>query len=426
MRVLPDDSQAPYAIVIGLDDIRGVHAARTLAWHGIRVIGIARDPKSYGCRTRACQRVLFADTRNEKFVSLLEQLAPTLGRQAVLVPCLDMAVLQISRHRERLERWYPLTLPKPDVVEMMIDKVQFCSFAESAGIPVPKTRFLYCQEDVQHVVETLRFPCCVKPPNSKDPKWLEGTHHKAFKVAGAKELQSIFNTWSHLANPLVVQEWIEGPEDNLFACHCYIGADSEPLATFTSRKLRQWPPETGQACLAEECKDDRVLEITLELFRRVGFRGLGYVEVKRDRNSSQYFIVEPNIGRVSGRMAIAEAGGVELLYTMYCDSLGLPLPENRAQMYGNAKWIYLRQDVQATLSHIRRRNLALGTWWRTWRGRKTFALFSWRDPAPFFADIIGGIRLMVTSSERRKRFMKRTGSESGRSARHSHEGSQVE
>ena len=49
------------AIVIGLDDIRGVYAARTLASRGVPVIGIAKRPGSYGSRTNACREVLYAD-----------------------------------------------------------------------------------------------------------------------------------------------------------------------------------------------------------------------------------------------------------------------------------------------------------------------------------------------------------------------------
>ena len=40
---------------------------------------------------------------------------------------------------------------------------------------------------------------------------------------------------------------------------------------------------------------------------------LGYVEAKRDVRTGRHYLIEPNIGRPTGRSAIAEAGGVELL-----------------------------------------------------------------------------------------------------------------
>ena len=75
------------------------------------------------------------------------------------------------------------------------------------------------------------------------------------------------------------------------------------------------------SCGRSQSRDDVVLRETVRLFKSVNYRGLGYVELKRDERSGEYYIMEPNIGRPTGRSAIAEAGGVELLYTMYCDAL---------------------------------------------------------------------------------------------------------
>lgn len=395
--------QKPHAIVVGLDDIRGVHAARTLAHQHIPVIGIARDRRSYGCKTWACQRVIQADPRTEQCIEALEELGKTLNNDAVLVPCTDMSVLTLSKHRDRLRDRFLFNFPDHDVLEKLSNKVRFYDFADRVGLPIPKTRKLNSDEDVESAIATLRFPLAVKPPNSKDPEWLEHTHIKAFRANDANELRLIFHQYRHIITPLIVQEWIEGPESNLYACHCYISSEGEVLASFTSRKIRQWPPQTGQACLAEECQNERVREITFELFKKFNFVGLGYVEVKLDQRSGEYLIVEPNVGRVSGRMAIAEAGGVELLHTMYCETLGLSLPEERQQQYRNAKWIFMRQDLQATFSAFRNRQISLRDWYHSLGGPKRYALFSLRDPLPFVSELTSGISLMMRKSERLKR-----------------------
>ncbi|HKZ01966.1 MAG TPA: hypothetical protein VJ180_06995, partial [Pyrinomonadaceae bacterium] len=64
------------------------------------------------------------------------------------------------------------------------------------------------------------------------------------------------------------------------------------------------------------------------MFQSVNYRGLGYVEMKRDVNTGKHFIIEPNIGRPTGRSAIAEAGGVAMLYAAYCDTVQRTLPVN--------------------------------------------------------------------------------------------------
>jgi predicted ATP-grasp superfamily ATP-dependent carboligase len=130
-----------------------------------------------------------------------------------------------------------------------------------------------------------------------------------------------------------------------------------------------------------------VRSAALDLFGAVGHRGLGYLEMKRDARSGRHVVIEPNVGRPTGRSAIAEAGGVELLYTMYCDATGRPLPAARVQRFVGARWIYWRHDLQAAWHAWRRGRLTLRAWGRSWRGRKVEAVFSWRDPAPFLADL---------------------------------------
>jgi predicted ATP-grasp superfamily ATP-dependent carboligase len=74
---------------------------------------------------------------------------------------------------------------------------------------------------------------------------------------------------------------------------------------------------------------------------------------------------------------------------MYCDVLQLPLPPigDRTQRYTGTKWVDLRHDVQSGFTYWRSHRLGLGEWMRSYRGSRAHAIFSWRDPAPFFADL---------------------------------------
>jgi predicted ATP-grasp superfamily ATP-dependent carboligase len=393
----------PFAIVVDLDRINGLQTVRILARHGVPVIAIARDPEHYACRTNCCERIIFADTKSEEFIRALEALGPQLDQKAVLFPCEDMAVLLISRHREMLEKWYHVVLPAAETIEMMVDKIAFYDYAQREDFPIPRTSYIHSRAELEQAAKGLTFPCILKPPTSAAKNWELNSKLKGYKLANADELFAMYDRCKSWAEMLVLQEWVEGPESNLFSCNCYFGADSQPLVTFVARKLRQWPPVIGESSMGEECRDDVVLNQTIRLYRSIKHRGLGYLEMKRDERSGKYFIIEPNIGRPTGRSAIAEAGGVELLYTMYCDALGWPLPENREQKYGGAKWIYLKHDLQSALRQWRRGRLSLREWWQSMRGPKTDAVFSWTDPAPFWFDLVRTVRLFLIREERMKR-----------------------
>lgn len=152
-----------------------------------------------------------------------------------------------------------------------------------------------------------------------------------------------------------MQEYVDDGE--LFTVNAYFGADGLPLVTFVTRKERQWPPHLGIASYARECRNDDVLAHTIRLFSSLPFRGLGYLEMKRDVNTGGYLMIEANIGRPTGRSATAESGGVELLGTMDCGALALPLPDGRTQTYGEAAWLDLRRDVLSAVHYWRQGEL---------------------------------------------------------------------
>ncbi len=387
-------SKLPHAFVIGLDCITGLQTARILAGHDIPIIALAKDPNHFCCQTRVCEKIIRANTAGEEFIEVLEALGPQLSQKAVLYPCTDMSVLTISRHRHRLAAWYHVVLPEPEVVEMLMDKVSFYTYAQEKGLPIPKTFLLKNRNDAEAAANELTFPCIMKPP-MKTPTWEKHTRAKVYKVTNPEEFLALYDQCSGWADLLMVQEWIEGNDATLYSCNCYFNACSEPMVTFVARKLRQWPPQTGTSCLGEECRNDFVLEESILLFRSVNYRGLGYVEMKRDERTGKHFIIEPNIGRPTGRSAIAEAGGVELLYTKYCDVLGLPLPANREQKYKGVKWIYLQHDIPSALHYWKRGELTLREWWRSVRGARRDAVFSWTDPAPFWYSLWKVARQLV-------------------------------
>ncbi len=400
-----DTRGQPAAVVIGLDSMQGLQAARILAKNKVPVIGVAAARNHAFCKTNVCKQILVAPTADLDLIPRLRELGEQLTEKAVLFPSEDNSVLLVSRYRDELEKYFHVLLPPADVVETLMDKVLFYTFAQKNRLPIPPTFFIDDETQLKSVAGRISYPCVLKPRDSAAKRWEDETIFKAFKIFHAEELVSTYNRFSRWTDSFIVQQWIEGNDSDLYSCNCYFDENSQPLVTFVARKLRQWPPETGISCLGEEVRNDTVLDQTMRLFRSVNYRGLGYLEMKRDRRSGEYFIVEPNIGRPTGRSAIAEAGGVELLYTAYCDAIGWKLPQAREQSYRGVKWIHLRKDLQSSFKYWRRGELTISEWWRSIRGRKTYALASWRDPRPFVYDWFSALRSYWTPGNRQKRAL---------------------
>jgi predicted ATP-grasp superfamily ATP-dependent carboligase len=317
-----------------------------------------------------------------------------------------MNVYLVSKYREQLINWYFVIMPEHDTVDLLMNKTRFYKYALESNFPIPRTYMLNQNSDIDQIVQDITFPSTLKPPISANPEWESKSKLKAYKISKPEQLHELFHQYGGLEENLILQEWVVGPETNLYSCNCYFDSTSTPQVTFVARKLRQWPPITGNSSLGEEYRDDTVLDITLRLFSAVNYNGLGYVEIKQDARNGKYFIMEPNVCRPTGRSAISEAGGVELVYTMYCDALGWALPPNRTQSYDSAKWIYLRRDLQSAIFHWRNGNLSFSNWIKSLRGKKRYALFSWSDPGPFIGDFSRSIRLFLSKEEREKRNYK--------------------
>lgn len=405
MQPLPDRGQ-PYAVVIGLDDgLTGIQTARILARRGVPTVAIAGDPSHFCCKTNVCERILFARTKDESLIAALVELGPQLPGKAVLFPCQDVNVQLVSQHRAALAQWYHIILSPPDVIEMMMDKGQFYRFAREHGFPVPCTYVLESRVEAEHAATMLDYPCILKPSN-RSPEWNNHTRMKAFLAEGPDDLLALYDRYRPWTDVLIAQQWIAGGDREHYACNCYFDAKGQPVLTYVTRKIRQWPPGTGQGCSGEACENDVVRAEALRLYQHVGCRGLGYVEMKRDVRTGHYFIIEPNIGRPTGRSATADAAGVELMYTLYCDALGWPLPQGDKQTRLGMKWVYLRQDLQSAVHYWRRGELSPREWWQSLHGPKTFGLWDWRDPLPFLSDWVRVFRLAFFAKEKSKAFFK--------------------
>lgn len=371
-----------------MDCITGLQTTRLLAARGIPVIGIVADRGHFCARTRIPQRIITAPTSGEGLIEALERLAPQLaGGPAVLIPCSDAAVLAISRWRDRLAEPYRFVLAAHDVVERLMDKVSFAEYAVAAGLPIPATRILRTREDALAAAAELPYPAVLKPA-LKTRAWTAATKAKVFRIADGTELVAGWDQWSGAAGVMIAQTWIEGGESALISANAYLDREGRTRIMFTARKLRQWPPETGTSCLGEEVRDDEVAGIARRVFEGAGYQGLAYLEVKRDARTGEALIVEPNLGRPTGRSAIVEQGGVELLLSAYRDALGEPLPPQTTQTFGGARWIYWRHDLQAAFVAMRAGRLSPGAWWRSVRDPAFEAVFDRKDPLPFAADVV--------------------------------------
>jgi predicted ATP-grasp superfamily ATP-dependent carboligase len=321
----PPTVAAVPAVVVGAS-VNGLGVVRSLGQAGARVIVADTHAWQPAMHSRyAEQSHLVHALEGATFVDDLMRLGQSLPDPSVLFMTADWTVRTVSDHRDRVAERYRVRLPARQCLDMLLNKVLFQQFAEKHGLPVPRAVVVRAESDFGALVD-LRFPAVVKPSVGE---LIE--HHKvprASRVPSREEAERACRAIFRVApDDLIVQEWIEGADSDIYFCLQYRGAGGAPVASFTGRKLRSWPPRAGSTATCTAATKDVAAEldaITTRTFDMLGVEGMCGMEFKRDTRSRHFVMVEPTIGRTDWQEEIASFYGVNIPFAAYCHELGLP------------------------------------------------------------------------------------------------------
>jgi predicted ATP-grasp superfamily ATP-dependent carboligase len=182
----------------------------------------------------------------------------------------------------------------------------------------------------------------------------------------------------------VVQEYIPGGDDSIYSFHTYFDRNSNPLAYFVGRKIRDYPREFGQSTYLELTKNKEVVSLGLDLLKRIGYIGLAKIDFKQDARTGQFYILEIN-PRATLWNYMGAASGINLLMIAYNDILGekTDLPTDYRT---DIRWLSFEADLKGFLRDYHKDgDLTWGQWLLSYWSRKVYAVFCWKDPAPFLA-----------------------------------------
>lgn len=374
------------AVVLGTG-INALSIIRSLGEKGIPIINVVSSLDNYSVRSRYIVKLYRANLKNSNFMRAVTDIGRTFNGKTVLFPTSDLQVLLISENRDALSEFYSFILPPHDVVELLMNKKVFYQFSVSGGFNVPKTYFTHSRDEALNVADLISFPCIIKPEYHDDFWELNLMTKYGIKVfqADSKEAYiDLFNRFPIADRPLVIQEWIDGVDADVFFCLMYINKDFETVAAFTGRKIRQYPILTGSTSLAEGINEPALRDVSGRLLKAARCTGICSVEFKRSPKSNRFYIIEPTVGRVDTQVGIGIHSGIDIPYFYYREALG----ENLAPQTDVEKritWINEPYDIYSVQQYLSSGRLTMTNLIKSYRGKRTYALWSMQDPRPFFS-----------------------------------------
>jgi len=374
------------AIVVG-GGVNALGVLRSLAQADVSVCVLDTDLRSPAMRSRHANARLVATLEGPEFMAELQQVAKSCSHRAVLFLTEEKTVNTVSKMRSALPATLQVRLPDHDRLNALMHKQGFYDLAAAIDAPVPRTVRLQGLEDLANVGD-LSFPCVLKP--SEKSYAYGAKFEKAYKVESPSEVVALYREIEPVLADMVVQEWIEGSDAEIYFCLQYIGADGTVVASFPGRKIRSWPPRIGgtASCTAAWEHAKELSAITADFFHRVGFQGMGSMEYKRDARDGRFYMVEPTVGRTDFQQEVATVNGCNLPFAAYCHEMGLPAPVVRPEVPPKV-WRDTQTDnwaQQEAGGHVDAASSALAV---------VDAYRRWNDPRPWLDHLYGRLRQRI-------------------------------
>ena len=291
-----------------------------------------------------------------------------------------------------LEPHYLLNIPDHHTIKEITNKFAQYELAIKAGIPVPKTFIVRGIQDLQSITDEIPFPAFVK--GTDVTRWREkiGTSVKGFIAQNEAELLMILNKISDYHEGILIQEIIPGPDTNHYKASCYVSVNGEILLSIGLQKIRQLPVNFGFGCLVKSVKYPELLDIGMNLFNKIGFKGVGSAEFKLDERDGNLKLIELN-PRYWQQVALAEKCGMNFPLVNYLDLLG-KRPTGTGEFCVGIKWVNIFCDIDSYREYRERGTLSFKEWLGSLRGEKIFSTLSRDDMVPGMYDIFieNGVR----------------------------------
>ena len=310
------------AVVVG-GSLNALGVIRSLSQAHMPLFVVESTRQAAACWSRYCRFVATPTLKGAPLVETLVELGRRLGSRPVLILTSDEAVDTVSSARSEVEPLYRISLPSADIVHALADKTKFQLLAEREGFRVPRGVAVSDIDECSRI-GLLTAPLVLKPADKT--LVLADVAERAVRVETLADAQRVARRMLRHAPRLIVQEWIDGPETEIFFSLFSCDSNGRLLGLFPGRKLVCSPPMIGNTavCAAAPEAAAELTAQTLIFIERVSYRGIGSLEFKRDSRTGEFVIIEPTVGRTDWQEEISTLCGVNLPLLTYRAEIGIP------------------------------------------------------------------------------------------------------
>jgi len=397
---MPSPRDMSPVFVEGLD-ISAYGIARGVGRQGVPVYALndkLRDPLRYSKYVRECfvypddpsqPRAYAGDSvaNEDVLCRLILEWGARFQRKPVLFATSDWFARFLSNRQEELKDRFLFHWVPPALFTTIVDKGTMVRFCERAAVKVPRTHITRLEDDMAQVARNFVYPSLIKPIH----RYTAGFPVETAKVLVAKspaEAEAFFAKYPQMKGATLMQELIEGADDQVFQYTALVNTEGKIAAEATVRKLRQFPAGYGSMCYGQTEKNDALAVEGRKLILALGYRGLGSLEFKYRRKDGGYYFIEMNT-RLPWYNGLFADAGVNLPYLAYRDLTGQLSGQSAAyaapQQRDGTTWVGYH-NYAACFREVKTTSpISRMTFFRHVARAKSYGWWNWSDPKPFLA-----------------------------------------
>lgn len=310
---------------------------------------------------------------------------PYRDTDTLLFPTSDQYVKYLSDNYDYLNQHFVVGVPTPEIVSLFVEKKNTYHFAESMGIPHPKSLYPESFQDIEAMADTISYPVVVKPSVMHDFHHIFGK--KAFLCKDKKELIDRC-TSIMLKIPIsgiLIQEFLSGGSESLYSYGVF-AVDGEPKAWLVANRIRQNPIDFGNSTTFAVTCDIPEIELTArKILKDTCYTGLAEVEFMYDSKSNTYKFLEIN-ARAWKWHSISMGLGFGFLSEVIHHLNGEK--GDFVPGYKEMAWVERVTDIYVSVKCVLTGRMRLKRIIDSYCHKKQSAVWSWNDPMPAIMYII--------------------------------------
>lgn len=220
-----------------------------------------------------------------------------------LFGCTDEYQQAIIKNQDVLKKYYFFSCPSLDLANKLASKEGFCNICSRYALPHPKTRIFRFGSDFSALGSSslgFDYPIIVKPSSSIE-YWRNPfcEMKKVYLANSEQEAASIISRIysSGYGDSVILQEYIEGPEDNMYVLTSYSDRNAKVRMMCMGRVLlgEHTPKGLGNHVAILTESHEPIMKRIEAFLENIGYKGFANFDIKFNASDGEFYILEMNL-----------------------------------------------------------------------------------------------------------------------------------